>query len=315
VSQTIGYARVSAAGGNLARVLPLRMEQTSGDEALAALERCLAPARRSVSPGTAKKYRERARAYVAWLDPTVYPDAFVDAVGARAAMLEWRRQMLGNEPKLSASYVNLSLAAVTLMYEQVRITTKVKRARVAKPGAPKALTRPEESNLRRQAERRGKRDEAIIAFLLGTGARVEECARVNVNDVTLTERTGNVRLFGKGDEVRDVPPDKLARDALRALMLEHPGAGKLWLGRRGPLTVEGITQVVRIVGRMAGLPGLRPHRLRHTYATRQREEGLDIAQIQALLGHVSIETTARYFRASAAELQAAVDRRWAVDEA
>jgi integrase/recombinase XerC len=66
--------------------------------------------------------------------------------------------------------------------------------------------------------------------------------------------------------------------------------------------------VVRTVGKDAGLPGLRPHRLRHTYATRLREGGADPAQIQALLGHASIETSARYFRASAAEVAALVDR-------
>ncbi|MFD0889699.1 tyrosine-type recombinase/integrase, partial [Streptosporangium algeriense] len=62
------------------------------------------------------------------------------------------------------------------------------------------------------------------------------------------------------------------------------------------------------VGDDAGLPGLRPHRLRHTYATRLREGGADPAQIQALLGHSSIETSARYFRAGAAEQAAVVDQ-------
>ncbi|MFG1947289.1 tyrosine-type recombinase/integrase [Nonomuraea sp. NPDC048826] len=47
--------------------------------------------------------------------------------------------------------------------------------------------------------------------------------------------------------------------------------------------------------------------LRHTYATRLREGGADVAQVQALLGHASLDTSARYFRAGTAE-QAAVDR-------
>ncbi|MFI6885305.1 tyrosine-type recombinase/integrase [Streptosporangium canum] len=48
--------------------------------------------------------------------------------------------------------------------------------------------------------------------------------------------------------------------------------------------------------------------LRHTYATRLREACADHAQIQALLGHASIETTARYFRASPAEVADLIDR-------
>ncbi|MEV6158538.1 site-specific integrase [Nonomuraea sp. NPDC052129] len=70
----------------------------------------------------------------------------------------------------------------------------------------------------------------------------------------------------------------------------------------------GIVQVVLAVGADAKLPGLRPHRLRHAYATRLREGGADVAQVQALLGHASLDTSARYFRAGTAEQVAVVDR-------
>ncbi|WP_436799088.1 tyrosine-type recombinase/integrase [Micromonospora fulviviridis] len=66
--------------------------------------------------------------------------------------------------------------------------------------------------------------------------------------------------------------------------------------------------MVLAVGAGVGLPGLRPHRLRHTYATRLRQGGADPAQVQALLGHASLDTTARYFRAGAAEQAAVVER-------
>ncbi|MBG0819102.1 tyrosine-type recombinase/integrase [Planomonospora sp. ID82291] len=56
------------------------------------------------------------------------------------------------------------------------------------------------------------------------------------------------------------------------------------------------------------VPGLRPHRLRHTYATRLREGGTDPAPIQALLGHASLDTTGRYFRAGRTEQAAVVER-------
>ena len=73
-------------------------------------------------------------------------------------------------------------------------------------------------------------------------------------------------------------------------------------------TISGITQVILAVGEDAGIPGLRPHRLRHAYATCLRQGGADPAQVQALLGHASIETAARYFRAGNAEQAAVVDR-------
>ncbi|MFC3983463.1 tyrosine-type recombinase/integrase [Streptosporangium jomthongense] len=147
------------------------------------------------------------------------------------------------------------------------------------------------------------------ARALYDGARVEECARLETIDVTLTARTGHIRLHGKGDEVRTVPLPSAAREQLAAWLTERGlQAGPLWPGQRGPLSASGITQVVPAIGDDAGLPGLRPHRIRHTYATRLRESGADPAQIQALLGHSSIETSARYFRVGAAEQAAVVDQ-------
>ena len=97
--------------------------------------------------------------------------------------------------------------------------------------------------------------------------------------------------------------------AARPALADAVGEG-LWAGQRGRLSVDGVTDVVRAVGKDAGLPGLRPHRLRHTYATRLREAEADAdhAQIQALLRQASIKTTARYFRASATEVADLVDR-------
>ncbi|WP_406314574.1 tyrosine-type recombinase/integrase [Streptosporangium sp. NBC_01639] len=210
---------------------------------------------------------------------------------------------------------------MTLLYEHgPGLRLAIKRARVPKPGAPEALTRAQENAVRRAADRRGPRDAALIAVLLGAGARAEEAQRLTVADVPITARSGTARLHGKGDEVRTVPLPLPARERLAAWLLaraellvarpalaEAVGEG-LWTGQRGRLTVDGVTDVVRAVGTAAGLPRLRPHRLRHTYATRLREAGADHAQIQALLGHTSIETTARYFRASPAEVADLVDR-------
>ena len=86
----------------------------------------------------------------------------------------------------------------------------------------------------------------------------------------------------------------------------HPGP--IWTGQRGPLTISGVTQVVLAAGEDAGIPGLRPHRARHTFASRLRQGGADPAQVQALLGHASIDTAARYFRAGSAENAEVVER-------
>jgi integrase len=62
------------------------------------------------------------------------------------------------------------------------------------------------------------------------------------------------------------------------------------------------------VGADVGIPGLRPHRCRQTYGTRLRQGGADSAQVQALLGHASLDTAARYFRSGSAENAAVIER-------
>jgi integrase/recombinase XerC len=127
--------------------------------------------------------------------------------------------------------------------------------------------------------------------------------------VAITARTGSIRLHGKGDEVREVPLPAIARERISAWIRDRGATpGPLWTGQRGPLTISGITQAVLAAGDSASIHGLRPHRLRHTYATRLRQGGADPAQVQALLGHGSLESTARYFRAGKAEQAAVVER-------
>ena len=295
-----------------ARIVPLHPgggtpTDTAAAAARATLARYLNRCR--LAPNTVTAYRRQTAAYLAWLREHAadHPDAFADAVGAEAAVTAWRRHLLRRR---SPATVNQALAAVTLLYEHgAQLRIDVKRARVARPGEPDALTPKQQGALERAAGRRGARDAAIVAVLLYTGARAEECARLDIDDMAVTARTGEVRLHGKGDEVRTVPLPAPARQRVSTWLLERGNEpGPLWVGQRGRLSVSGITQVVLAAGADAGLDGLRPHKLRHTYATRLRQGSADPAQIQALLGHASLETTARYFRAGAAEQAAIVER-------
>ena len=292
------------------RVVPLRADR---DVAVAAAEARASVSRHrdrcKLAARTVRAYKRQSAAYVTWLagNADAHGDAFADLVGAEGALTAWKRDMLA--ARSSASTVNQALAAVTLMYEQAGLRIAVRRVRIPRPGEPDALTRQQEGAIRRAAARRGPRDAVIIGVLLDTGARVEECARLDAGDFAITARTGEVRLHGKGDEVRSVPLSRPARELVSAWLDvrgRHPGP--IWTGQRGPLTISGITQVVLAVGAGAGIPGLRPHRCRHTFATRLRLGGADPAQVQAMLGHASIDTAARYFRAGSAENAAVIER-------
>lgn len=253
-----------------APVVPIRPATdvaAAAQDALAAacrhLDRC------KLADRTVKAYKRQTTAFTAWLAENAagHADAFTDVAGADAAVTAWRKHLMTS--KAAPASINQALAAVTLLYDQAGLRIKVKRARVPKAGEPDALAKTEQGRVERAAARRGTRDRAIIAVMLYAGARVEECGRLDAEDVTLTARTGHVRLHGKGDEVRTVPLPPAARGQLAA-WLDERGThdGPLWTGQRGRLTDSGVTQVVLAVGDDAAIPGLRPHRLRHTYATR-----------------------------------------------
>lgn len=280
----------------------------TGNQVMASTEAYLR--RCKLAPNTVKAYLRQCSAYLSWVtqhreDPA---DVFADVVGAESAVASWRRDLIAS--RRSPATVNQALAAVTLLYEHgAGIRIHVKRARVDKPGEPDALTTKEQSKLERSADRHGQRDAALIFVLLYSGARAEECARLECADIAITARTGQVRLHGKGDEVRTVPLPAPARQRLSAWLVQRgTDPGPLWPGQRGRLTTSGLAQVVIAIGEDAGLTGLRPHRLRHTYATRLRQGGADPAQVQALLGHSSLDTTARYFRAGKAERAEVIER-------
>ncbi len=155
---------------------------------------------------------------------------------------------------------------------------------------------------------RGRRDHALLLFLVRTGARVSEAVGVDAADLRL-EPPQQVLLRGKGRKQRVVPlaPD-LAR-ALRALCRERKLGREerrpVFAGLRGErLTRFGARYVVRraVATGAARAPSLTrarvsPHVLRHTLAMQLLQSGADLVTIQAWLGHAQVATTHRYAEA------------------
>lgn len=146
----------------------------------------------------------------------------------------------------------------------------------------------------------GLRDRAILETLYGCGLRASELCGLDLRSVVLDEAL--LRVHGKGGKERVVPVMGTAAAALSAYL--EQGRGEL-VGRRptqavflnvrgGRLSRQSVHAIVERYGRVAGIEGLHPHTLRHSYATHLLEGGADLRAVQELLGHANIATTQLY---------------------
>jgi integrase/recombinase XerC len=177
--------------------------------------------------------------------------------------------------------------------------------------APRWLDRKEQAALRRAAERDGDpRNLAIVLLLMNSGLRVSELTGLELDDVTLADRKGEVVVRGKGQKVRVVPLNAEARNALRAYLDKRPAGGNaVFLGQTGEaLQSDTVEYHLRNLGRAAGIPRCTPHVLRHTFAKNLTDTGVGIDHVAQLMGHRSLTTTARYTKPSQQDLAHDVER-------
>ena len=148
---------------------------------------------------------------------------------------------------------------------------------------------------------------------LYAGARIAEVARLDVDDVRLSARKGELHLIGKGEKSRDVPVHAKLREAVAAWLAERPswpGAGTpaLFLGRRGTgLTTDAISDVIEGITRAAGLDDHVTAHVLHSFGTMLVRDGVDLVTVAQLMGHARLETTRAYTQPSQADLECAIE--------
>ena len=117
-------------------------------------------------------------------------------------------------------------------------------------------------------------------------------------EVTAVDRARQVlRIIGKGDKERLVPLPQPTLEEFEQVWRTHHNRRWLFPNRRGdaPLDERVLRRSFAAAAAAAGLrPGVTPHALRHSYATRLIENGVDIRIVQILLGHARLATTAIY---------------------
>jgi integrase/recombinase XerD len=127
------------------------------------------------------------------------------------------------------------------------------------------------------------------------GLRISEATTLEVTAVDGANLI--LHIIGKGDKERRVPLPQPVLDELRGLWRTHRNPRWLFPNHSGtkPVNQQVLCRTFRAAARAAGIPHrVTPHALRHSYATRLLESGVDTRVVQILLGHVNIATTAVY---------------------
>lgn len=193
---------------------------------------------------------------------------------------------------------------------------KVKFLRRIKRTQPKALTKNDIHKLlsvtSHSSHGTKQRNYAIIQLLLQTGIRVGEIVNLEIRDLTLYDRSGEIRVVNaKGGKERTIPLNSSARKALRNYFegrnLEEGGA-VFFSKQNKKMTVRAVQKVINNLAGKSGIENMSPHTLRHTFAINYLRSNPEcLVELSALLGHESLDTTSIYTTASKERLANTVE--------
>ncbi|MDD4980391.1 MAG: site-specific tyrosine recombinase XerD [Candidatus Omnitrophica bacterium] len=271
---------------------------------------------RGLSRNTIISYREDINAYADFLKASR-----IDSLssGARSDVTDF---MLAQKDKgLAANSVARRLAAIKAFYKflvrerflKVDPSGLIESPKLWKK-IPDTLSVNEVDVLLSQPnirDKQGIRDRAVLEALYATGMRVSEAVNLKVDNVNLS--VGFLRCLGKGSKERIIPLGKKAISSIKRYLevsrpqqLKNKESDFLFLNRFGrKISRQSLWKIIKRYARQARIKkSIKPHILRHSFATHLLERGADLRSVQEMLGHANISTTQIYTHVSKERLKA-----------
>lgn len=207
--------------------------------------------------------------------------------------------------QISSSQQNQRINAIKFYYEKVlkrdRTFYELERPRERNP-LPKVLSKEEIKRIIDVTT--NIKHKCIISMLYSSGMRRGELLNLRIEDIN-SDRM-QIRIEGgKGNKDRFTTLSKVMLSILREYYLKYQP--QYWLFEsqiKGKKYSEGgVRQLLNAAVKKAGLnKRVTPHMLRHSFATHLLEQGINLRNIQSLLGHHSIKTTEVYTHISTNDL-------------
>ncbi|HLF17324.1 MAG TPA: site-specific tyrosine recombinase XerD [Candidatus Omnitrophota bacterium] len=261
---------------------------------------------RGLSQNTLLAYRRDLNKYISYLDHQGVKDlSYISRNHISNFMYDQKRQ------DLSTNSICRALAALKTFHKflvRERLAKEDPTSLVDTPKlwkkVPDVLTTQEiEAIIDATKGRRWQaiRDKAILELFYASGMRVSELVNLKLDSVNL--ELGYVRCIGKGRKERIIPIGKRAREAverycrdIRKKQVKDEMNMTLFLSRLGKkISRQSIWKIIKQYARKANIKKvIKPHTLRHSFATHLLEHGADLRSVQEMLGHADISTTQIY---------------------
>jgi integrase/recombinase XerD len=251
-----------------------------------------------------------------------------DASSVRPENLERHVEFLARKRDLDVASRSQHVAAIRMFFNFLHVTRRIAENPARLLDRPKPERKLPNvlapSQMRKLVEAPGPdhsefwiRDRAILELMYASGLRASEVGAVRLNQ--WCPITSSITVLGKGNKERLVPVGVPAAQAITRWIESQRGElvkdnearadHRLFVSNRGkPLERVAVWGLVTKYAAVAGLHGVHPHVLRHSFATDLLAGGCDLRTVQEFLGHASVVTTQIYTHVDKSRLREVVSK-------
>lgn len=247
----------------------------------------------NLSKRTIRYYEQTLHACIGYIDR---PIRLIDANDIRRC-LAWAL----TERKVSPTTANNERRVLSTFFQWLENEDLIRKSPVKRTKSIREERRDkkpftDEDVTKMRESLRDVREKAIFELLLSSGMRVGELCGLDRDAMDMHER--ECEVLGKGSKRRMCYFSAAAKLYLEQYLETRTDSNPaLFVGKVSPhnrLSLSAIEDMMRNLGKRAGVANVHPHRFRRTFATNKLRRGMKLEEIQQLLGHTNIDTTLIY---------------------